>query len=112
MRPTWNAATMVLPAENVSGSTFAWWFLVDEAAQLACVNGSAARVSLAAEAAVAPVSVVSAATPQATNAMAARCVSDRDPTDIVAPRSVATFRRQAPEWGEDIPRQPGWTSPG
>src|SRR4051812_47325820 len=40
MRPTWYAATMVLPWEKVSGSTFAWWFVVAEALQVACVKGS------------------------------------------------------------------------
>lgn len=40
MRPTWNAATIVEPLENVSGSTSVAWFVVADATQVACENGS------------------------------------------------------------------------
>src|SRR6266704_5864782 len=47
-RPTWKVATMVEPFEYVSGSTSVWWFVVAEAAQVACVKGSVLRCTVAA----------------------------------------------------------------
>ena len=50
MRPTWKAATIVEPLENVSGSTSVWWLVVAEAAQVAWVKGSVLMVVVAARA--------------------------------------------------------------
>ena len=57
MRPTWKAATIVEPSENVSGSTSVRWLVVLDALHVACVNGSVLTMFVAARAAPAKVSV-------------------------------------------------------